>query len=42
MFPVLISGPILRGNQILPQLRERRVATEQMRWDGTKRITYGS
>jgi alginate O-acetyltransferase complex protein AlgI len=41
LFPALISGPIMRGAQILPQLRERRLATEQMRWEGTKRITYG-
>jgi len=41
MFPQLISGPINRGGQMLPQLAEYNRPTEQQKWEGFKLLVYG-
>lgn len=42
MFPKLLSGPIERGKDLLPQLIEPHIAPdESQRWEGTKLIVYG-
>jgi D-alanyl-lipoteichoic acid acyltransferase DltB (MBOAT superfamily) len=41
VFPVLMSGPIVRGHQVLPQLAELPATTAEQRWAGLKQITYG-
>jgi alginate O-acetyltransferase complex protein AlgI len=41
LFPVLLSGPIIRGAQLLPQLAELPKTTREGRWQGTKLIAYG-
>jgi alginate O-acetyltransferase complex protein AlgI len=41
LFPVLLSGPIVRGGQLLPQLPELPATTRDGRWHGMKLIAYG-
>ncbi len=41
LFPILLSGPIVRGAQMLPQLAELPLTTRESRWQGMKKITFG-
>ncbi|MEO8360613.1 MAG: MBOAT family O-acyltransferase [Vicinamibacteria bacterium] len=41
MFPHLVAGPIIRGAEMLPQLRHAVTPTEPQRWEGTSWIAYG-
>jgi alginate O-acetyltransferase complex protein AlgI len=41
MFPLLLSGPIVRGPQLLAQIAELPPTTRDSRWQGTKLITFG-
>jgi alginate O-acetyltransferase complex protein AlgI len=41
VFPVLMSGPIVRGHHMLPQIAELPATTAEQRWAGLKQITYG-
>jgi alginate O-acetyltransferase complex protein AlgI len=41
MFPQLLSGPIARAKNMLPQLMKVRVVSEAERWNGMKLIALG-
>jgi alginate O-acetyltransferase complex protein AlgI len=41
LFPLLMSGPIVRGAQLVPQLAALPATTTESRWRGLKQITYG-
>lgn len=40
-FPQLIAGPILRANEIIPQLKEKNIINYENIYIGIKRIIYG-
>ncbi len=41
LFPQLVAGPIIRASDLLPQLTQIHVPTEQERWEGLKLIVHG-
>lgn len=41
LFPLLLAGPIMRADQLLPQLAEIREPTPDDRWEGLKFIVFG-
>lgn len=41
LFPLLLAGPIMRADQLLPQLAASREPTEDDRWEGLKLIVFG-
>lgn len=40
-FPLLLAGPIMRADQLLPQLATSREPTADDRWEGLKLIVFG-
>lgn len=41
LFPLLLAGPIMRADQMLPQLAASRAPTADDRWEGLKLIVFG-
>lgn len=41
LFPLLLAGPIMRADQMLPQLATARPITADDRWEGCKLIVFG-
>jgi alginate O-acetyltransferase complex protein AlgI len=41
LFPLLLAGPIMRADQLLPQLAASREPTADDRWQGLKLIVFG-
>ncbi len=41
LFPLLLAGPIMRADQLLPQLAASREPTADDRWEGLKLIVFG-
>lgn len=41
LFPLLLAGPIMRADQLLPQLADPRVPTDDDRWEGLKLLVFG-